>query len=346
MERIPLKINIKLTTATELCQIEKGETDGINKVSKIILKDQKVIATNSKGVEVPFKTPIFSGNSFRGTLRRASLEILLEEGLKKGFEIKNSADFNLMNAGGGNDYQTQLFRTEDEVRRVNPLISVFGASLAVGGKLITPNCIPFKNVEDDEKEYYAAEREDGSMYSTIKFDDAFHKCDDILDRKGNALFLTEEQIDEWQEHVLKNKAAKAKSRDNDSDNKIKKQTIEARIVREFIVRGTNLYTALSEMPTAKMSFIERGLIYKAIERMVLLKLGSNKARGFGLINYTIKYQDGSELETRVDEYLNPKITKKYYKQEVLEDIKAFEDWIVNDFSEDAFKVSEIMVQKK
>jgi len=339
--RKPLRVDIQLTTATELCQIEKSEPASASKPAKIVMKDQKVITTNSKGVEVSFRTPIFSGNSFRGTLRREALSILLEQATKKGFALPQSTDFNLMNAGGGNDFQTQLFKVEDAVREANPLISVLGTSLAISGKLKTPNCIPYKSIEDG-MEYYAGEKEDGGMYSTIKYDDTFYKGDDILDRKGNAKFLSDEQIQEWQEHVSKNQADVAKTRDGEGEDKVKKQTIKSRLSREFVVRGTHFYTSLSEMPTCAMNAIERGLIYKSLERLVLLNLGSNKARDFGLINYKIKFQDGSELETEVDQYLTPKITKRSYKDEVTADIEAFEAWLENDFSEDTFKVSELM----
>lgn len=326
-------IKISFTTATELCLIEKTKPGTADVPSQILIKEQKVLATNKSGAKVPFYTPIYSGNSFRGKLRRECLSIVLEQAVKNGVPMPSADDFNLMNAGGGSNFQSQAFKVEDEVRKLNPIISVFGASLAVAGKLKTSNLMPLKNVTDESFEYYAAEGDDGRLFSPITGDDTFYKVDDILDRKGNAKYLDDETIEAWQSHVENNQKKLAVERAkkeagekvDDSKNRVKKESVNSQLIRKFVVRGVDFYGSLKE--SAPLTEIERGMIYVAIERMVLENLGSNKARNFGLVNYTLEYDDGSVLETRVNEYLVPEIVKKDYKSEVSKDIAAFTAWL-------------------
>lgn len=341
-----MRVKIKAKTATELCQIEDSSLNKATKVSEIHIKKQKVIVINSKNREVPLMTPVFSGNSFRAKLRRASFGLLLEKGIEKGFNVDTAVDFHLSNAGGGGQYQTQAFDIEDKARELNPILSVFGTSLALSGRIKTPNLMPYKNIEDGVKEYYFGETEDGSVYSSIKFSDSFYKKDDMLDRNGNAKYLAPELLKKWQEEVAENQADVAKGRNSESEKKVKKESIRATLAREFVVRGTHFYTALSEMPTTKMTPIERGMVYKALEAVVLENLGSNVARDFGLMEYDIEFADGSTLATSVDEYLVPTITKKDFKEEVMADISAFEEWLEKDFSEEAFNLSTLLTRKE
>jgi len=345
-KREPFGIKIKGTLQTELCQIEGSGLNPLTKKNEIYIKKQKVLVENVNGVKKPVRIPFFSGNSFRSKLRRAATEILLQKGREKGFTIKNPMDFHLMNAGGGNDFQKQPYDIEDKVRELNPVLSVFGASLALVGKIVTPNLIPYRFVDSENgiKEYYVGENEeDGTLYSTIEFDDTFYKKDDILDRAGNAKYLSPELIQEWQEAVEDNQKAIAKNRNSGGDkNGVKKESIRSALLRKFIVRGTDFYTSLSEVALQELTPIERGLVYKALEKVVLMNLGSNIARDFGKFAYTISFADGSELVTYVDEYNVTSIVKADYKGEVKESIKAFEQWLENDFTEEAFKVSETL----
>jgi len=350
-----MKIKIKATTVTELLQTDKSD-DGVirrkdgsmEKINKIYPKEQKVLALTKSGHEQIVKTPIYSGNGFRGLLRRKALQILIEKGIEKGFSFDNAIDFHLNNAGGGNNFQSQLFKIEDTVREENPLISLFGASLAIKGKLVTPNLIPFKSVLSDGdgsvKEYYVAENEEGVLYSTIKDYEVFHKVDDMLDRNGNAKYLSPTLMESWVMDVQENQKGVANSRneENKNEKKVKKETIKSRLARDFIVRGVNLYTALSPMPQTTLTEVEKGLLYSALELAVFEQLGSNKAKGFGFMNYEISFSDGSSLVVEVDEYLTPKVIKKEYKEEVKKAKLAFEKWLEDDFSQKTFEVSKVM----
>lgn len=338
-------IKIIATTATELCQIRNSKDDVINPMK------QKVMVKNSKGMLTSFLTPIYSGNSFRGKLRRASLEIMMEEAIKKGIEL-TTMNFHLMNAGGGNNFQLQSFEAIKEVRDANPLVSLFGASLAISGKLVTPNLIPYRNISDGEREYYTMEREDGHIFSTIitssENRDQFIKSDDALDKKGNARFLTEEQIIAWEIEAGENQAARAKVRNSDDKDvkKVKKSTIKAFLGRDYVIRGIDFYTSLSPMPTCELTLLEYGMLVRALERVVLSNFGSNTARDFGKMSFDIDFDDGSEIETSVDAFGVAKFIKKSYKGRTKEAVAFFEEWLKNDLSQDVFDVAEKMVESK
>jgi len=334
-------IKIIATTATELCQIRNSENDVINPMK------QKVIVSNSKGMSTFFSTPIYSGNSFRGKLRRASLEMMMEKAVEKDINI-STLDFHLMNSGGGSNFQAQNFETVKAVRGINPLVSLFGASLAISGKLITPNLIPYRNVEDGEKEYYMHETEDGRIFSTIITNetnrDQFVTPDDLLDRRGNARFLDEEQIIEWEEEAGENQSDRARTRnsENNDGNKVKKKTIKAFLARDYVIRGVDFYTSLSPMPTCELTELEYGMLVRALERVIVSNFGSNTARDFGKMEFNIDFNDGSELETAVDAFGTAKIVKKTYKGKTKEAVALFDDWLENDFSQNVFNIAEKM----
>jgi len=251
-----------------------------------------------------------------------------------------------MNVGGGNDFQRQLFETVDKVRDLNPVLSVFGASLAISGKIKTSNFIPYKSFVDGVPEYYAYETEDGRLFSSIEYDDNFYKMDDLLDKKGNAKLVSDDVIMAWRERAEENIKLISASRDenndekNSSNKKIKKETIKSQLRRKFVIRGVDFYGSFGEIE--ELSPVERGMIYKAIEVFVLENLGANEARNFGLVNYNIEYKDGSILETKVNEFLEPVITKKAYNDEVMSSINAFNEWLET-LSEENLFISDILV---
>ena len=192
-----MKINISMTTATELAQISSSESGTGDKIGQIKIKEQKVLVDTGDGVKTLI-TPYYTGNSFRGKLRRASTQMLLETAIKKDIAVTADA-FHLMNAGGGPTYSGQLFKIEEQVRELNPLISLFGASLAISGKLITPNLMPYKEIVDGQGVYYySTNEEDGSIYSNITAKNLFIKTDDdkllFVPKYGNCALNQKEQL--------------------------------------------------------------------------------------------------------------------------------------------------------
>lgn len=314
-----------------------------------MIKKQRVIAKNSKGLEKYLDTPFFTGNGFRGKLRRICTQMLLEKASEKGISMRKATDaFHLMNAGGGSTFGAQDFEVVEEARRLNPVISVFGASLAVAGKLKTSNLIPYKSFIDGIPEYYTYETEKGFLGCSIEFKDSFVKMDDLLDAKGNAKYLPLETIRDWRDAALENNkelaaARKATDGDDKSVKKPQKETIKSQIVRNFVIRGVDFYGSIGEV--LPLNDIEKGMIYKAMEQLVLENLGANVSKNFGLVNYNLEYSDGSELQTKVDQYLKPSIVKKSYKKETKSCIDAFEKWL-DEITEDNILIDQALVKSK
>ena len=335
-----MKINISMTTATELAQISSSESGTGDKIGQIKIKEQKVLVDTGDGVKTLI-TPYYTGNSFRGKLRRASTQMLLETAIKKDIAVTADA-FHLMNAGGGPTYSRQLFKIEEKVRELNPLISLFGASLAISGKLITPNLMPYKEIVDGQGVYYySTNEEDGSIYSNITAKNLFIKTDDLLDRRGNAKFMSDEAILEWQSRAAENAQNVAKSRN--TDTKVKKETLKTVMNQNFIIRGVDFYSSLGEI--GSLTQIEKGLLYRSLEIVILDSLGAYKSKGFGLCNYKIEFEDGSVIETKINEYLQAEIIKKDYKEDTADAIAAFDKWLEN-IDENNLMIEKVLVKNK
>jgi CRISPR type IV-associated protein Csf2 len=328
-----MKIDISFQTATELMQIDRSELNS-NKENEIHIKKMRVLVDTGDGNKKILETPYYTGNSFRGKLRRICTELLLKKAAEKGISLKNAHDsFNLMNAGGGNNYQSQSYEVEAKVRELNPVVSVFGASLAITGKINTSSFMPYKNGGDEDGKpeyYYAKNSENGSLFSTIIFNNLDIKADNLIDRNGNAKYMPEETIKEWASFAMENAKEKAAARGGDAENKVTKETIKNLIRKNFIIRGVDFFGSIQE--SKPLTQIERGMIHKAIEILVMQHLGANQAKGFGLANYSISCENAdkemvSSLETNIDKYLTPHITKKEYPVNVRDDIAAFEKWL-------------------
>lgn len=339
-------VKIKFVTATALSQIDTSVAASKTENSKIVVKKMKVLSENSKGAPSFFKNPIFTGNSMRGLFRRTALEIILNEAIKKGLSLKKGTvldadNFHLMNCGGGNTHQTQPFDVEAKVRELNPLVSLLGASLAISGKLKTSNMIPLLVDEDNDNEsYYVGENEEGRIYSSITTTETFIKGDDLLDAKGNAKYLSDEEIKDWHARASENSQAVSKSRSDEKATKVKKETIKSILDREFVVPGVSFYGSFRE--SEKLTDIEKGLIVRVFEKMVLENLGSNKSRDFGCVNYDLTYDDGSKIKTKINKYLESEIVLKDYKKETKTYIKAFDNWLEN-MTEENLNLTNVLV---
>jgi len=342
-----LNLSIKMTTATELCQIE-GSIDGKDtkdKMSVVVFKTQKVLAENSFGEKKPATVPYFSGNGFRGKMRRIGFGILFRKAIEKGYPLPDRHNYHIMENGGSNIYHSQQrYDVIDEIRELNPLVSVFGASLFIPSKLVTPNYIPYKRVVDGEKpEYYLVEREDGSLVSYIKGNETFVKEDTLADNRGNAKYMSKEERDAWLEEVAENQANVSKTRNNEDGERAKKITVKSRLSRNYVIRGVDYYSALTETPTEKMNGIERGLVYRIVEEFVVGRFGGNIAKGFGLVDFSIKginENDNTIIETLIDHRLVPTFASKIWSEQAQKDIALFDEWLENDFSEESFRLSE------
>ena len=135
-----MKLKVKAVAVTPLMQIEStekrpdaksGHDKNVTKIkTRYVIEDDSLV-----------KIPIYTGNGFRGLLRRKMSEIILEEATKKGIKI-DTTNYFMMVAGGGANYQKQEFSVLQKVKELNPVISILGTSLAVPGKLIVTDLIP------------------------------------------------------------------------------------------------------------------------------------------------------------------------------------------------------------
>ncbi len=340
-------INISFQTKSPLCQIDKSEDATSVKNSIIRVKKQKVFVENKHGQKKPLSVPIYTGNGFRGMLRRETMAVMLEALAKNtnGSEklIATPEDYHLMNSGGGNLYQEQPFDIEDKVRELNPQVSLFGASLAIKGKLRVSNLVPFEKDENGEVFYQFHESKEGNVFSSILADTTVIVRDGILDRDRNSQYLTREQIEEWLEKSDANIKARAKDRENEDRNtKVKKQTIRGAIDREYVAVGVDFFGGISERE--KLTNVEKGLLVLGLEKAVLNNLGSTSANDFGKVKYTIEIDKDSKLETDVDEYGKCVISNRHYSDDLKNCIKEAEAFLQN-ISKENFEITKILIKK-
>ena len=344
-----LNIDIKATTVGAFAQIEKSEKPSAPGMpTKIVCKKMRFFAENSHGLKVVLETPVITGNGFRGALRRVMTETVLEAALKKGVtankkNLISDVNFHLMNAGGTNNFQTQSFEVEDRVRELNPVISIFGASLAVSGKINTPSFIPY--VEEDGKMIHPSFEvpTTGRLFSNIIAIDTFIKKDDLLDRANNSGYLDEEQLKLWQESLQENAKAVSATRD-DGDKKVNKEGVRSLLSREYVIGGVDFYTSFSD--SVELTSVEKGLLILSLEKLVTKQFGSNKARSYGIFDYEIKIDNESTFTLVVDrKTLRAEAIDRNYSDSLKKDIGAAEEWLKN-ISEENLQLAEIMKQKK
>jgi len=345
-------IKIAFQTKSPLCQIDKTEDATSIRNSIIRVKKQKVFIRNKHGARMPLSVPIYTGNGFRGMLRRETMAVMLEalaKNVKDDEKLLGSPeDYHLMNSGGGNLYQEQSFDIEDEVRRLNPQISLFGASLAIKGKIRVSNFIPFEKNLDDEVYYQFYESEKGNVFSSILANTTVVVRDGILDRDKNSQYLTQEQIQEWLEKSDANIKARAKDRnseeeeEDDKKTKTKKQTIRGVIDREYVAVGIDFFGGISERE--KLTEVEKGLLILGLEKAILNNLGSTSANDFGKVEYKITIDEDSSIITEVNEYGACTISKRNYSKEMKKCIEETKDFLSN-ISKENFEMTNILMKK-
>ena len=207
-----MKLMVNFTAVTPLMQTETTETRRKEGEEKAIttIKTRTIYDEEAGGL---VKLPVYTGNGFRGLLRRKMSEILLEEAQRKEIKI-NTTDYFLMTAGGGANYQKQEFDIVQKVKSLNPVISLLGTSLAIPGKLIVTDFMPVdyrpylyefksKNAEDNGEEFNVPMLHYGCSLIQIR---TFTKKDDILNQTKFGRFLSKEDVKAWEETIEKERA--------------------------------------------------------------------------------------------------------------------------------------------
>ena len=347
-----LKVNF--TAVTPLMQIETMETrrdkEGAEK-SVTAIKTRTIYDEEIGGL---VKLPVYTGNGFRGLLRRKMSEILLEEALEKGIKI-NTTDYFLMVAGGGANYQKQEFDIVQKVKSLNPVISLLGTSLAIPGKLIVTDFMPAdyrsylyefksKNAEDNGEEFQdnvPMVRYGCSLIQTR----TFTKKDDILNQTKFGRFLSKEDVKAWEETIEKERAEKENNKNKKSEDKKERKTIQSILNAEYIIPGTKFtgYISFKEPITD----LEYGLLLKGLANLTYEYLGAGSSNGFGIANYNI-YDDVTGGEVIFSLVSSDNLLKRTLSTPQSEHeskcISLFEDWL-SKLSDDNINVSTLMKSK-
>jgi CRISPR type IV-associated protein Csf2 len=336
-----IMFEIKITTVSPLCQIDEGG-------DVIKIKRMPVIVNVDGNASKTLRTPVYTANGFRGMLRRVGYEIILEALFKKGYDHKvigGPTNFHLHNAGGGNNFQGQSIAVEKKVRELSPLISVFGASLAVEGKLIVDNFIPKREIGNDEYDYcYGVVKDgekEGSLYSNIYGVETIVKGDDLLSHKGNARFMTEAEIYAWELFASENKELRAQNTDKSDKERVKKETIKHIQGKEFIIPGVDLYGAIdAKMP---LTDLEKGMMIRILEKGSKRRLASSANAGHGKVEYNINFMDGCSLTATIKQPYGLIVkTDLQLNEEGARCVKAFDDWLEN-ITEENVQLDKVLI---
>ncbi len=314
-----MRIDIKAVNKTPV-----GIIDSSNKTDTYIKK--LVVCVNNSLYEVGY----LPANGINGKLRRIMTGLLLEKTLSKGIKL-TPVDFSLMNNGGGVNQKKKDKNNDDKgkkenknngdnkekkkdkttkkiladlktLRKLNPVISIFGAGLTVAGKIAINNFVPFRNIIEN----FVDRR-------TINFDIKkpsyiqrmeIVRMDDIMNMSVAATkVFTLEELQTYQERLEKNKAEDTTS-------------TQMLISKEYIVPGIIFYSSIMQLPDRyQLEEYEYGLILKTLEIFATSRIGSTQ-KSWGVMNYDMyedeKYDSPFLQSQSDDEYVfNVKLTKQY-----------------------------------
>lgn len=335
--------SIRVTTESPLCQIDESGT-------LIKVKKMKVLVHNEGEEPKVLSTPIYTANGFRGMLRRTAFEMMCEALLLKGKgaeAIGGPTNFHILNAGGGNNFPKQTIDVEKRVRELNPLASVFGVSLAIEGKLIVENLIPKRDLGDRfDYCYYKVDEKDGRpsyLASNILAERTYIKRDDLLDHTGNAIYLSEQEIKDWEFAVNDNHKARKATADL-GDSKVKKESIKHIQDQEYIIPGTSLYGAIDYK--IKFTDLETGMLIRTLEKAALKRLGSGSNTGHGKVTYQIDFMDGCSIVSSVDKKTGFKINlKTTLTEDAQKCVNIFDQWL-QDISEENIQLDKVLLSSE
>lgn len=314
-------MNFKIvgTTVTELCQTEGSGT--VNGIPTLSIKKKECIEDGRLG-----SYPYYSGNSFRGIMHREIASYIT----KRIGTMLSPSDYHLNFAGGGSNFQDQTLDTVEKIRELNPLVSVFGASLAIEGKLMVSNLEP-------SNKFWRDANDGDYRYSGLRSSVTYTKVDDLIKAGVNDKYsgvvshANKEEYLEINSDIQEARAlAREKAKKGDKSEKIKKASIQSFNKAECIIIGATLVNFIGE----KIEFtkIERGLLLKAIELMMSRQLGGLKNKGYGVMSYSVQVEDETSIRevmssSKNDNDIYNPIVSKQYSDEEQECLDAFESWL-------------------
>lgn len=330
-----MNLRVRFKTVTPLLQIESSDT--INGVPTVTQKRKEEVFN---GMVVRY--PYYSGNGFRGLLHREIADLVMKKALFKGIKI-DATNFHLLSAGGGSNYQTQDLAVELKLRDLNPIASVFGLSLALEGKLMITDFEPTDKM-------YRERKDKTGFYSELVKIANYIKKDELVDGKngyGRILSLDDLIAYNEENEIVQEQRKDARETTGES---IKKLGIKAYNGREYVIAGATFNGYIGSKK--ELTDIEKGMLLIGLEAVSRKQLGSTHNLGFGVVNYIISEDDGSEtsrevLATATNEknIFNPILDTRYTDEEKA-CIKAFNEWLENISEENILLSNTLKVPKK
>ena len=341
-----MELDIKATTVTPLCQIYGVEERQIagNTAKTNVTAIQTLPFFIKHGEDTKsVKIPVFTGNGFRGNLRRQATKLLIDKALEKGHSLgKNSLSvaksFHAMNAGSSVTYTNVSFDKEDEIRALNPVVSLLGTSLAISGKIAVSPLVPRKfNTETGELEHYVAVSSNNHMYSTVTSMKTSYKKDDIINNGIFSAALGEEVHKDW-EQLVKD------SKDNSEASNLGAGHV---LTHEEISSGVDMYGSI--IPSAPLTDIEKGLLLTSLINLTKKPLGALSASGRGKMDFTIVINGRSHddndgvIRTSWNEYGSRVVVNADLSKKAQGYIDSFNEWL-EDLSEESIQVEKILTE--
>jgi hypothetical protein len=341
-----MRIDIKAVNKTPV-----GIIDSADK-SNIYIKKLVICVENSL-----YQVGYLPANGVNGKLRRIMTEILLTKALAKGIKL-TAADFSLMSNGGGvNQQKKNTVNTDNkqkdsdkdkkvkkeksrnkkpkcikdlvEIRKLNPIISLFGAGLSISGKIAINNFIPTTDIIKSQVSFVTKDY-DIKKPSYIQSMNISH-MDDLRNVSELATkVFTIDELQSYQEELAKNK----------KDNKTSVQML---IAKEYIVPGITMYSSIMQLPDRyQIEEYEYGLLLKSLEIFAKSRIGSTQ-KNWGVMNYDMFIDgdyDNPFLRSESDENYVFNITiKPSFKNEQQKAISEADKWL------DAISPENINIEK-
>lgn len=329
-----MDLRVQFTTVTPLLQIESSETK--NGFPTVTQKRKEEVYNNTV-----VRYPDYSGNGFRGLLHRIVADKVMQKALLKGIKV-DATNFHLLSAGGGSNYQSQDLAVELKIRDLNPVASVFGLSLAVEGKLMVTDFEPTDKM-------YKEKKDKTGYYSDLIKIATYIKKDELIDgRTGYGRILSLEDLTAYNEE---NEIVQEQRKDarETGDEKVQKLGIKAYNKREYVVPGATFNGYIGAKK--ELTDIEKGMILVGLEAITKKQLGSTHNLGYGVVNYIISQEDGSDSQREVivsstneKNIFNP-LTDTRFSSEEKGYIQAFNEWLEN-ITEENILLSNILVASK
>jgi len=323
-----MNVRIQVKNITPLCQIEGNREERFDFLSNEKNKNPKVDTTTVKTMTIlhegiPVDVPIYTANGFRGLLRRVIGAEIIAKALEKGINV-NTTNFHLMMAGGGSNYQAQPFEIEEQVRELNPLISVFGTSLAIEGKLMVTHLVP------EEALIRIKEEEDDTIraYSQLLKRFVFIKKDDIIQKTKYGRLLSKEDIINWENEVEKSQKQRKEEREI-GEKTTKKKTVQSILAKYYVIPNTEFKGFIGNK--YPLTDIEEGMLIKGLSKIVKEQLGSTLNLGFGVCDWEINIgENGSKIvaKSKDDNIFDKDISLILSDEDELK-VEKYNEWLEN-----------------